>query len=353
MGLQAASRHNIDLVTLPARFWKWRMDGAALKFFTKVKHLDSYDGLLVTDMMRLSDFAALAGPEMPPALVYFHENQFSYPLSPGETMDYHYGLGNLTTALSAEKVVFNSDFQLQLFLEKLAQFIKIMPDYRPGWVKEVIRKKSGVIYPGCRFPAGHQDLTLTQLDPPLVVWNHRWEHDKNPAAFFNALETIKKKGIRFHLALLGERYSKVPDVFNDAQQQFSEEIQVCGYVESRQDYMSWLKKGAVVVSTAFQENFGISVVEAVRMGCVPLLPDRLSYPEIMPGAYHPEVLYDNQADLVMKLGHLLTDFKGYASLQSRLSKAMEKYSWEIVVKKFDTAFESMADGRSLTFSPGS
>ncbi len=45
------------------------------------------------------------------------------------------------------------------------------------------------------------------------------------------------------------------------------------------EYFEWLRKGDVAVSTAIQENFGISAVEAMRMGCAPLLPNRLAYPE--------------------------------------------------------------------------
>ena len=79
-GLISNSRHGIDLVTLPARYWKWRMRGAALYFIKKISSLVKYDGLITTDLMSLSDFKALAGRNCPPTLVYLHENQFTYPL---------------------------------------------------------------------------------------------------------------------------------------------------------------------------------------------------------------------------------------------------------------------------------
>ncbi|MEJ2730858.1 MAG: DUF3524 domain-containing protein [Deltaproteobacteria bacterium] len=34
-GLVSHSKHRIDLKTMPARFWKWRMRGAALYFVKK------------------------------------------------------------------------------------------------------------------------------------------------------------------------------------------------------------------------------------------------------------------------------------------------------------------------------
>lgn len=79
-GLVSHSQHDIDLVTLPARFWKWRMRGAALHFIKKIPPLKVYDGLLTTGLMSLADFKALANDICPPTLTYFHETQLTYPL---------------------------------------------------------------------------------------------------------------------------------------------------------------------------------------------------------------------------------------------------------------------------------
>jgi hypothetical protein len=107
-GLVSRSRHRIDLHTMPDRFWKWRMRGAALHFFRQVAEPDHYDGLITTDLMSLSDLRALWGSRCPPALVYFHENQLSYPLPPGETMDYQFAFTDITTGLAADRILFNS-----------------------------------------------------------------------------------------------------------------------------------------------------------------------------------------------------------------------------------------------------
>jgi hypothetical protein len=71
-GLAAHSCHDIHVVHLPARFWKWRMRGAALHFFRIIDDLSAYDGIITTGLMSLADFTALCGGRRPPALVYFH-----------------------------------------------------------------------------------------------------------------------------------------------------------------------------------------------------------------------------------------------------------------------------------------
>ncbi len=56
----------------------------------------------------------------------------------------------------------------------------------------------------------------------------------------------------------------------------------------------------MVVSTANHEFFGVSVVEAVSVGCVPLLPKRLSYPELI-HENHKECLFATLPQLSKQL----------------------------------------------------
>jgi len=341
-GLIAHSHHAIDLLTLPARFWKWRMRGAALHFIKKAPPLDRYDGLIATDLMALTDFKALAGPACPPALVYFHENQLTYPLAPGEQMDYQFGFTDITTALAADLIRFNSHTHCEAFFESLPAFLKMMPEHRPKWVVDAIRSKADVLHPGCRIPADDNTQAKRKTTrPPLIIWNHRWEFDKNPKQFFDALDAVADQGVDFHLALLGENCQTVPKVFMRARKRYGRRIRHYGYVASRAAYIDWLKEGAIVVSTAQQENFGISVVEAVRFGCFPLLPKRLAYPEVIPEKFHPHVLYEDQEDLIVRLGRLTARFDDYHDLRIQLARAMGGYAWYNVIGRYDALLESL------------
>jgi glycosyltransferase involved in cell wall biosynthesis len=345
------SCHTIELVTLPARFWKWRMRGAALAFIEQVARLADYDGLITSGLMSLADFKALANGVCPPALVYFHENQLTYPLSPGETMDYQYGFTNITTALTAQKILFNSNSHKNAFLDALPAFIKMMPDCRPNWVVEAISAKSQVLYPGCDFeqapqpkPPSPSNQTVTQhvlQHVPLIIWNHRWEFDKQPDIFFKTLAHVAARGYDFRLALLGERFNAIPEVFTSAQQHFSHRIVQYGYAASRQDYIEWLRQGDLVISTACQENFGIAVVEAVRHGCWPLLPDRLSYPEIIPKQFHSQVLYTNDEQLVDKICHCLAHLAALANDRYELANAMNRFTWSSVIEQYDRVLDAL------------
>jgi glycosyltransferase involved in cell wall biosynthesis len=345
-GWRENSVHVLDLHTLPARFWKWRMRGAALHFARRIKDPGEYCGLIVTDLMSLADLKALWGRACPPTLLYVHENQLTYPLAPGEQLDLHYGFTNVTTALCAQRVLFNSGTHFRAFFEELPGFVNRMPEYRPRWVGEEIRKKSAVLHPGCRF-APDEEIDLPAAgEPPLIIWNHRWEFDKNPELFFSVLEQVDETGKSFRLALLGENYQKVPKAFIAARRRWGRSIQQYGYVASRERYLSWLRRGGIVISTAEQENFGISIVEAVRHGCFPLLPRKLSYPELIPEEFHGDVLFGDREDLVHKLSGLLVDLRranpAFVEKIRRLALSMNRFSWDNLIDSYDDELERLS-----------
>ncbi len=342
-GLISHSQHQIDLVTLPARFWKWRMRGAALYFIKKVPSLESYDGLLTTGLMSLSDFKALSKDACPPTLTYFHETQLTYPLAPGEHMDYQFGFTDITTALAADRILFNSQTHRNAFFARLPGFLKMMPEYRPLWLVDRLRAKAAILHPGCRIPAEEiRNVDAPWEFPPLIIWNHRWEFDKSPEQFFHVLDAVLSNGVEFQLALLGENFQAVPKAFERARERYGQRIVQYGYVQSREEYIQWLQRGAIVISTARQENFGIAVVEAVRFGCVPLLPARLAYPEIIPTQYHSAVLYENMQDMVQKLTHLITHHSEFQELRRQLSNHMSKFAWQNMSARYDEELERLA-----------
>ncbi len=341
-GLSAHSSHNVDIITMPGENWRWRMLGAALHLADNIPRLEKYDGIIVTDLFNLADFKALVGSQCPPVLAYFHENQMTYPQPPGDKGAFQLGIINITTALVADMVVFNSKMHKDAFLNAVPEFLKRGSDYKPKGITNKIREKTEVLYPGIAAPFDRDIDVEKQTDPPLIIWNHRWGFDKNCEMFFSSLEEIDNTGLDFNLALMGENFGKIPEEFKTAKKKFKDRILQFGYVPLREEYEKWLKRGAIVISTAIQENFGISVIEAMLMGCVPLLPDRLSYPEVLPEEFHEHFLYKNRQDLIEKLFLIISDYKQYEEIQSRLAKKMRFFLWENVISGYDRALERLS-----------
>ena len=339
-GIQAFSSHTVDLCTLPGRFWKWRMRGASLEFHRTVKDREKYDLILAGNMMDLAQWKALNPDLSTPLILYVHENQLAYPVKEGEVRDFQYGWTDYTNMLCADSIIFNSAYNRDSFFSELKELIGRLPDCKPDTNFSSIQKKISIIAPGCRLPSrGDNSLKLEgHKDAPLIIWNHRWEHDKNPEEFFEALSLLRERGIPFRLALLGESYKNSPSCFQEARELFRDELIHFGYCESRGEYESWLKKADFVISTAIQENFGISVVEAVSAGAIPLLPARLAYPEVLPGQFHKDLLFNSLPDFTDKMTAMIGR-SDISLVREDLSRAMQCYSWVNIIRRFDRLFE--------------
>ncbi len=110
------------------------MRTASLSFLEKSNPLQAYDRVFATDMMDVAQFKAMAGSGCPPIILYFHENQLSYPLSSRARLrkpDIDAGLINMNSALAADQVWFNSKFHLRLFERELRRLINKAPGPGP------------------------------------------------------------------------------------------------------------------------------------------------------------------------------------------------------------------------------
>lgn len=298
-----ADRLQLSPFTLPAKKWHWRARTSALHFTQAVPHGKTYSALFCSSVLNLAEMCALR-PDLaavPRKVVYFHENQLCYPVRERKDRDFQYGYNQILTALTADDVIFNSEYNMNSFLRHLDDFFRLQPDHRPakGSLMAKIKPKARVIY----FPLvlRHQPPVEHSCDDGGVLriaWPHRWEHDKNPDSFFECLLRLKSEGFRFRVAVLGESYNEKPPVFEEFRASLDEEdVLHWGFLESKDDYWRVLSTSDVVVSTAVHEFFGVSMLEAASAGCYPLAPNRLVYPEIFP----PECLYNTDAQLYKKL----------------------------------------------------
>jgi glycosyltransferase involved in cell wall biosynthesis len=96
-----------------------------------------------------------------------------------------------------------------------------------------------------------------------------------------------------------------------------------------------------VVSTALHEFFGISVVEAVYCGCLPLLPRRLAYPEVIPESHHETCLYEGFEGLLERLRWALTDPDAARQAAQGLRRAVACYDWASVAPRYDAALAEL------------
>jgi glycosyltransferase involved in cell wall biosynthesis len=342
------SQHDVKLMTLSGRRWKWRMHGGAVTLARQFMESNAQaELLLVSDMLDLTTFLALTRTKTAglPTAVYFHENQLTYPWSPNGVnpaqQRAHYAFINYTSALAADRVLFNSQYHLEAFTGQLTDFLKSFPDQNELESVDLIKAKSKVLHLGLdlrRFDEHRQEASGDTGKPPLILWNHRWEYDKNPEEFFTALYRLQEEGCAFEVAVLGESYRNCPPVFAEAQQRLGERIIHFGYAESFAEYAHWLWRADILPVNSNHDFFGASVIQAIYCNCIPLLPRRLAYPEHIPPGLQGNVLYDDFEDLLQRLRKIL---KEPVRKKHLLRSHVARYDWQEQITDYDNLFADM------------
>jgi len=300
------------------------------------------DAIFCTDMLDLPTFRGLIGDNTIvnlPTIIYFHENQWTYPVSPNARPDTHFGYTNLLSALAADRCWFNSRFHQEDFLKASEQFVARMPDAQSVHQLDRLREKCEVIPPG--FQPRSVKRKTDDTDAITIGWVSRWEYDKRPDRLLGFLELLEKRNLNFQLLLLGSRPRAASKELAKIEQRYGDRILHNGYAESIDRYWELLSTMDVVVSTADHEFFGIAVCEAIWAGAVPVLPNRLSYPELAMDA----CLYDS-----LEAAAELVDQLQSAQLRVELSAASRKKIESLTIEKTVAAIDGSIEEIHQTFS---
>ena len=331
----------------------------ATKAVATIEQSVSPDVVLCTDMLdvtcwlgllsRINSPGANAILKAPLAF-YLHENQWTYPESPSAKIDHHFAYTNLTSAIAADTCWFNSAFHQDDFLQACTDFIGRMPDSQDDHALGALRKKSSVLYPGFDLPAETNDRELnsnnprndesSEVDRPLKIgWVSRWEFDKRPDEFLRLLCLIDSRDVDFQLILLGERKGK-SKTLAEILRRFEDRILVADYAETQTAYVKSLRHMDVVVSTADHEFFGIAICEAIASGAAPVLPDRLSYRELVPNNERFETI-EQAAEMVQKF----TERSQRMAAAKKAKDSIENFRAEQTVHVLDQAIANLAAGQ--------
>ncbi len=268
-----------QVLELPGRHFAWRIRGNPLSWLDCIPAA-APDLILATSMV---DLATLKGlhPHLAriPTWYYFHENQFAYPISNHQVRTIESRIVQLYGALAADRLLFNSRFNRDSFLTGVDEFLELMPDATPDGVRQRLEPRCHVL------PVPVAPITpAKERDQQLIVWNHRWEYDKNPELFVDALLRLAERGVDFRLALLGRRPRATPAPLARLRQALPDRIVADGRLGD-DEYRAVLGRSGIAVSTAIHEFQGISMLEAASAGVRPLVPDALCYPEQYPAEY--------------------------------------------------------------------
>ena len=271
-----------QILSLPARHFSWRIRGNPLYWSVAERQCleQDYDLVLATSMVDLATLRGLV-PNLAqvPAALYFHENQFAYPENRGRHGLLEAQMVSLYAGLSAQCLLFNSDYNLSTYLEGCERMLNSFPDAVPPGVVASLREKAAVL----PVPLEVAAVKSTRSEAPALqlVWNHRWEYDKAPERLLEIVKGLRQSGLDFVLHVAGQQFRRQPPVFAELRQQLEEAgaLGQWGYVADGGEYANLLAHCDVALSTALHDFQGLALMQACAAGCSPLAPERLVYPE--------------------------------------------------------------------------
>lgn len=343
---------------LPPRHFTWRVRGNSLIWATTQREVleQDYDLLIATSMVDLSSLRGFV-PNLAsiPTLLYVHENQFEYPQNRSDRKNVEPLLVPLYAALCADTVAFNSNFNRSSFLKGAASLLKKLPEQFPSSI--MTRLNTSIILP---VPLAETSPRLPEPNPQpdskdvlSVVWNHRWEFDKGPELLLAVTAAIKDQQLPVQLHIVGQQFREQPIEFKQINNFLDKHVEetgiergLFGFIEEKADYKQLLKTCDVVLSTAIHDFQGLAIQEACLMGCVPLTPDDLAYPEYIPEKYRYPVRSSIEATTqgVIKQMKSYSELKRSGELVSDVD--LSAYQGEKIKLQYQTQFNKLA-GASL------
>ena len=340
-------------LSLPARHFEWRLRSNSLHWGLRdYPELDAGWDLLIASSM--VDLAALRGlrPGLAriPTLLYFHENQFFYPANPHHTSKRASNVEPLLipvySALCADRIVFNSEFNRQTFLQGARELFARLPEDLPGTAWQKLERSSVVPVP---VATDYRPGPLRPPGTPLqLVWNHRWEFDKGPELLLAIARQLVTRQAPVQLHVVGQQFRRQPAEFEEitalcrtlsAQQNIP--APRIGFLEDRQTYQTLLQECDVVLSTAWHEFQGLGIQEACLAGCCPLAPNALAYPEYLPAQCLYERGDDETRCAESVLERLLQWHAQGLAGQSLPTPSMQDYCGEKIQASYLRLFEEL------------
>ncbi len=300
--VESCSEHSWTVLSLPARYFNWRIRGNGLTWSRNERSslIKFYDLIIATSMVDLATLKGLV-PSLGyvPSILYFHENQFAYPLSEHQHYPLEPRMVNLYSALAASSLVFNTAYNLSSFHLGVETLLAKMPDEVPEGIIGELEDKSQVLPVPLEhrlFTSMHHKKIVSGDSSLQIVWNHRWEYDKGPDKLLGCIEALPEElDLRFHI--VGQQFRTLPEAFAQIKSILEKRnwLGRWGYIEDEAEYSRLLRQSHVVLSTALHDFQGLSVLEAVAAGCLPIVPDRLAYTELFSPEYRYHSCFSNES----------------------------------------------------------
>ena len=236
-------------------------------------------------------------------------------------------LKNLKTKKSKMFAIYHNYIKNQLIqqiklLEKPTVQLIANSDYTKNKIKKLFQKESNVIYP----PVKIKEMNTKNSKKSGIVTIARYSPEKNLE--FN-LKVIKNLNVTYKIFGNTKFLSQI-NYYNHLQTITHNEKQIQLFCNTKRDFIENYLNSSKVYFQSSEETFGISVVEGIMSGCIPIVPDNTANNETV---FLKELRYkeNDENDAKEKIQSALNgNFDKYLE---KLQKHVKKFSEENFQKK--------------------
>jgi hypothetical protein len=277
------SRHRWTLLRLPPRRIERRLAASAHWFAEQISRhwVGRLDLVFTSEALNLGDLTRFV-PDLAakPAIVYFHENQLP-PVGADASSPLH--LVNLTTAMAASEIWFNSLFHLRTFLQKASSLVERHRELSERNPLPALTGKAQLMPPPVDLTLDLDVLQreLIQRDPRLLFVDTR---DANVRLLNEALLKLRQRGEKYSLITVGPVEGLSEALPRTTISERDEDSQIRA-----------LHRAGVLVSARPHAASDHYAVRGLNAGCWPIFPNSGVYPELIPESLHRYCLYPESA----------------------------------------------------------
>jgi glycosyltransferase involved in cell wall biosynthesis len=181
------------------------------------------------------------------------------------------------------------------------------------------------------FPFGIDGINFVSFQYHIkkydVIFPHRLNNDKGLTQFIDIVK--KMPNVKFFITIPQKEKIIYKNDYYLKLKNFKNVKFI--FAESFNEHLNTLSMAKIVLSCAKQENFGYSVIKSVLVGCIPVLPNRLCYPEFI----NKKFLYNNTGEAVNLMHKYLNDDQKYINrCLTKTRNKVSKFSFSDILSDF-------------------
>jgi glycosyltransferase involved in cell wall biosynthesis len=202
--------------------------------------------------------------------------------------------------IAAHKVVLNSNHTQVMMREAFG-------DYLNAEQMASIDAKSEVVHFGLVDEA-MTDLPIAESEVPVFIYNHRFENYKQPHTTGDVLDKLRAR----------HKFEVWATQFIDQRLNHFAVDRVVGHPDQRQ-YLKNIAVPGINTINSVHETFCISMLDSIALGQLPVAPNSVTFPELVPEGY--PYLFANTDEQIKMLDHILSTWpKEYLVWRDKLRK---------------------------------